>query len=549
MSFTNISDCGKASLIGIFASTGFPPSPVIFTYLIPFGEMTRLKYYLILCLCFGILHPLAAQLLTTNSIGLTINPGASLTIFGDVRNNGTAVISNNGVIELSGNWINNTSGSVFGTSAGTVIFSGTTQQIEGTTGTLFHHLILDGTTEVTLLRDTETGGSATTGVFNVGDGTMLLNGHSVHVKNPSTGAVVFASGGIVSEATDNSSRVKWDIGTTTGSHIIPFKTAAGQQIPVNIELTTGDAGTVQATTYLTDNLNQPFPTTPELVTHVRNTSGLDNSNNMVDRFWYLEKSGITGSSNITFTYSPADVAGSGNLGPRAQRWSVAGDGWIAVAPGQSNPTAFSTRVPGVNVFGTWALANEPTPLPIELLYFDAKLNNEKKVDIAWVTVMEINNDFFTVERSRDGSNFERLEVVDGAGNSNTTLHYSTVDPSPYPGISYYRLKQTDFDGMFTYSQTVAINIPVNIFGSVSVYPNPVRDHFFLNLEGMISENSEILFEIHDAAGRLVAVKTIQPDVNSGSVYRFERGSLAAGVYSFSVTSGNRHKFTGRLVMD
>lgn len=511
--------------------------------------MTRLKYYLILFLCFGIVHPTAAQLLTTNSIGLTINPGASLTIFGDVRNNGSAVISNNGVIELSGNWINNTATPVFSTSGGTVIFSGTTQQIGGTTGTLFHNLELDGTTEVTLLRDTETGGSAATGVFNLGDGTMFLNGNSVHIRNPASGAVVFASGGIVSEATNNATRVKWDVGTITGSHIIPFKTAAGQQIPVNIELTTGDAGTVQATTYLTNNLNQPFPATPELVTHVRNTSGLDNSNNMVDRFWYLEKSGVTGSANITFTYSPAEVAGSGNLGPRAQRWSVAGDGWIAVAPGQSNPTAFSTRVPGVNVFGTWALANEPTPLPIELLYFNAKLNSDKQVDLEWVTVMEINNDYFTVERSRDGSNFEELKTVDGAGNSNTTLHYSTVDPSPYPGISYYRLKQTDFDGMFTWSQVVAVNIPANIFGTVSVYPNPVRDHFFLNTEGMISGDSEILFEIHDAAGRLVAKKTIRPDSNGGGVYRFDRGSIAAGVYSFSVTAGSLQKFTGRIVME
>ncbi len=511
--------------------------------------MTRLKYYLILCLCFGILHPAAAQLLTTNSIGLTINPGASLTIFGDVRNNGSAVISNNGLIELSGNWINNTATPVFSTSGGTVIFSGTTQQIGGTTGTLFHNLELDGTTEVTLQLDTETGGSATTGVFNVGDGTMILNGNSVHIRNPASGAVIFASGGIVSEATNNASRVKWDVGTTTGSHIIPFKTTAGQQIPVNIELTTGDAGTVQAATYLTNNLNQPFPTAPELVTHVRNTSGLDNSSNMVDRFWYLEKSGVTGSANITFTYSPAEVAGSGNLGPRAQRWSVAGDGWIAVAPGQSNPTAFSTRVPGVNVFGTWALANEPTPLPIELLYFDAKLNSDKQVDLFWVTAQEINNDYFTVERSRDGTSFEPLEIVDGAGNSNTTLQYSTVDPSPYSGISYYRLKQTDFDGMFTYSQSVAINLPANIFGTVSVYPNPVRDHFFVNLEGLISGNTDIHFQIHDATGRLVAMKKFRHNENAVSVYRIERGSLASGVYSFSVTAGNLQKFTGRIVMD
>jgi hypothetical protein len=96
-------------------------------------------------------------------------------------------------------------------------------------------------------------------------------------------------------------------------------------------------------------------------------------------------------------------------------------------------------------------------MPIELLNFEAKLNG-KVVDLFWSTASEVNNDYFTVERSKNGIVFEKVLEIDGAGNSASTLSYSTIDKNPFTGISYYRLKQTDFNKNFKYSNMVAVKL-------------------------------------------------------------------------------------------
>jgi hypothetical protein len=96
-------------------------------------------------------------------------------------------------------------------------------------------------------------------------------------------------------------------------------------------------------------------------------------------------------------------------------------------------------------------------LPITLGDFRAILNNNGKVDLNWTTLTEINNDFFTIEKSQDGYSFKQLIKVKGAGNSSSLLHYKEVDKNPHSGISYYRLKQTDFDGKYAYSPIISID--------------------------------------------------------------------------------------------
>jgi len=73
------------------------------------------------------------------------------------------------------------------------------------------------------------------------------------------------------------------------------------------------------------------------------------------------------------------------------------------------------------------------------------------------TSSEINNDYFTVEKSADGINFNVMNYYRGAGNSDKVINYSGTDNKPFAIITYYRLKQTDFDGNFTYSNVVSVN--------------------------------------------------------------------------------------------
>ncbi|MGB6036117.1 MAG: hypothetical protein WBG42_07600, partial [Cryomorphaceae bacterium] len=117
-------------------------------------------------------------------------------------------------------------------------------------------------------------------------------------------------------------------------------------------------------------------------------------------------------------------------------------------------------------------SNAATPLPIELISFDAELRGTY-VDLDWETATEINNDYFVVERAGENLDWKPILTVTGAGNSNSLLAYSEKDRQPLDGLSYYRLKQVDYDGEFSYSEPVAVfNNQVESSHDVFMYPNP-----------------------------------------------------------------------------
>lgn len=120
-------------------------------------------------------------------------------------------------------------------------------------------------------------------------------------------------------------------------------------------------------------------------------------------------------------------------------------------------------------------------LPIQLVSFDAVLDaTNQGVSINWITETEMNNDFFSVERSDNGVDFYELMEVDGAGTSMTSNYYYSFDPYPFPGISYYRLKQTDFDGTVTYSPIKSV-ITETTTVQVTIAPNPVGEQLNFTL--------------------------------------------------------------------
>jgi hypothetical protein len=114
---------------------------------------------------------------------------------------------------------------------------------------------------------------------------------------------------------------------------------------------------------------------------------------------------------------------------------------------------------GMTSFSTFTINGSSAPntaLPVEFLFFTASLNNQKQVVLNWATASELNNDFFTIERSVDGLTWEVVDLVNGSGTTSLRNDYSTIDPRPYSGLSYYRLKQTDFDGAFEYADIVSV---------------------------------------------------------------------------------------------
>ncbi len=193
----------------------------------------------------------------------------------------------------------------------------------------------------------------------------------------------------------------------------------------------------------------------------------------------------------------------------------------------------------VSSFSPFTLASKTwnNPLPIDLLSFDA-IKNGSKVDVSWTTVTETNNNYFTVERSADMVTVESVATVNGAGNSSRLLNYFTVDNNPLIGTSYYRLKQTDYDGKFKYFNWVAVDF--NEKFSFSLYPNPVNanENFVLNMVGS-DDNQSVLVVVYDAMGAEHFSKVIILEKDKKRAFTINPSHrLAAGVYIVSASSGN-----------
>ncbi|MBD3639058.1 MAG: T9SS type A sorting domain-containing protein [Crocinitomicaceae bacterium] len=176
----------------------------------------------------------------------------------------------------------------------------------------------------------------------------------------------------------------------------------------------------------------------------------------------------------------------------------------------------------------------PSQLPVELLFFEAILNeSERKVDLHWATQTELDNDYFTVQRSTDGLTWKDIMEVDGAGNSFSRIDYYEVDSDPAMGKSYYRLKQTDFNGDINYSAVVGIEQWTG--SDIGLYPNPVLNGNSIVMLFPESFKNNVDLTIYSADGRLVyamnydltGVNQIMLDIDE---------NFTAGVYTIRANS-------------
>ena len=165
-----------------------------------------------------------------------------------------------------------------------------------------------------------------------------------------------------------------------------------------------------------------------------------------------------------------------------------------------------------------------SPLPIELLNFDAEFIEESGfVELNWSTATEINNDYFTVESSKDGSTWAEILRQKGAGTTHQFTSYIDFDKHPFDGINYYRLKQTDFNGDYTYSKTIAINIHRSIDNQVIAFPSMVNTILNISSPGISFEEIFVI----DSKGAIVAHQ-LNPDLSEN--IKIDFGRFANGNY-------------------
>lgn len=192
-------------------------------------------------------------------------------------------------------------------------------------------------------------------------------------------------------------------------------------------------------------------------------------------------------------------------------------------------TEYRYKTGTINSFSPFSVQNGEGLLPIELVSFTAKQKPLGTV-LQWETASEQNNDFFTLYRSNTGIQFAPIAQIAGAGNSSTSKEYSYFDASVYPGITYYQLSQTDYDGSISYSDIVSTYVELPNFELLS-YKNENFTSIF-----------EIQFADYDVDNTLRVVnllgKIVYEQVFTHTSFERVEISLPVGSYTLVNTNSN-----------
>lgn len=461
------------------------------------------------------------NLVLTNTTG--VNRVKTLTGNTIVRNDLTIGVDNeldaaNGSdysIEIRGDWTNNGS---FTPRNGTVTFNGNAnQQItsNGTTET-YSGLTIDNGAGITLNDDI-----TISAVFTLTDG----------IVSPAASEIVeLTAAASVAGTPSNSAHVNGKV-RKIGSANFEFPTGkSGFWMPIEVRNLSA-AETFEAEYF-------PFG---HSVTAVKGGDSLRHPS--VLEYWTLDRSGTasadvrlhwkdvnrseitSGTDLLVAHFDGIEWENYGNDG-----FSYGATGWVE----SHNVNDFSPFT-----FGSPTGAQAFNPLPVTLVNFNA-VPVEGEVNLTWVTTEEINNDYFTVERSVYGESWSEFAVVNGFGNSNDVIEYQTTDNAPLNGQSYYRLKQTDFNGDVHYSNIVAVNISVV---TVGVYPNPVSSGNPVHVN--FSTADDVHLVLTDIAGNTLLNEVID---SMDGTYDISTSGLSAGVYFLEVSS-NGDRTVKRVVVE
>ena len=224
-----------------------------------------------------------------------------------------------------------------------------------------------------------------------------------------------------------------------------------------------------------------------------------------------------------------------NCGVGATTFHTQSGNGASTAYSSVNASYADFSIPGFSEFWLHGSA-QASPLPVELVSFQANCAGEGKVNVTWATASEHNSANFTIEKSRDGMNWTVMASLAGAGNSTQMINYSTVDNNAAAGVNYYRLTQTDFDGASETFNIASANCGDNSpLTTVKVYPNPSAGDFYVDFNSEEIIGSSVI-SITDARG--MEVYKMNVTVEKGSnVFHIENMEAAPGIYYIQVSNG------------
>jgi hypothetical protein len=175
------------------------------------------------------------------------------------------------------------------------------------------------------------------------------------------------------------------------------------------------------------------------------------------------------------------------------------------------------------------------PTPVELISFDGEIIDEV-IELKWRTTWEVNNDFFTIEKSSNGLNYLKLATINGNGSTELISEYACTDPLPYEGNNYYRLSQTDFDGTTEVFKPIMVRFDGES-PDMKIYPNPVQDDYVnltVNQDLLKGENNNSYILVRNITGELVYQQSISTHTSGEKISlnkRFESGVYILELHS------------------
>jgi hypothetical protein len=459
-------------------------------------------------------------------LNLTINSGATL------------IMSTTNTLGICGDWVNN---GTFTPGSGTVYFIGTANQAIGGTGTQpFYNLTINntgvsGSDNITLSKPVTVSHqlTLTDGIVNTDATNLITLSTSATTNSGNAGSYV-------------SGPMRWNGLNGAGPFVFP--TGKGSSKWARVAL----SGVTASTDFTCQYFNSSYSNVSSADIATSPTPTLTTVSQK--EYWTIVRTSGAGNAAVTLYWEDASFsrinscATNGDLKVAhyntgsSNKWENGNTLGTVVVTGTctgyiGSGTVTSDVMTTFSPFTFGTSGSGVNPLPIELLYFKATYNGAT-TDLSWKTASEINNDYFTVERSTDGINFTAVGIVGSKaqnGNSTSILDYTLNDPNTAPGVYYYRLKQTDFDFKYEYSSVVVVTITASINFSVELAPNP-NDGTQMTVLITTPKSGTIILTINDMLGKLIAVENFEALEGSDNLFlmRFKE-TLSSATYIVTAT--------------
>jgi hypothetical protein len=459
---------------------------------------------------------------------LVLNSGVTATVNGSLSNSGT--YNATGTLNLAGNWVNN--GTFTSNVGNTVVFNGSNASTIGGSGTdNFYNLTMSKTSATPQLEVTLGDGNiSVANTLTLTTGNLNTGSYTTHVTNSASGAV--SGGSTNSYVVGKLKRAVAGVNT----YVFPVGQSLYEEAQLNF--TTGYTS-ADITAFFTDGSPGNLPAGGLSVNSTPLTSILDKG------YWSIDPSSASGSPTYSVTLKETGHANGATSPsqytvikrtntPSVDAWSIQGTHSNTT---QADAGGIVTAVrSALSSFSDFAIAYGGGALPIELISFQANCSDQNTVDVTWSTASEHNTNYFRVDKSRNGTQWDVLNTIGAAGNSNNVIDYALTDYFPTPGINYYRLTQYDNDGVYqTFDAQAAVCKEVIAGSSLTTYPNPSTSDFNIDLETDELEGEAILM-ITDAKGAVVHSQDIKI-IKGNNNFVIQKFNAEPGMYYITVKAG------------